>query len=194
MRSLLTCTIWSLALSLLTACPPGRRDGGDALAALDTDGDGDLDADDMDAGEGGILLTLDFLDADGEPDVTEEALVTTDIELQQTFSAWNLAATFGDGDDALTISLRFELEGDLEAGTYAVSSGSAQPGDQSWYGYASEAGGEVVISGVGDGVGSGHFEGEAIIPLLGEFEEATDEVVRITGFAFREASILLADM
>ncbi len=188
--------LFSFLLVTVTGCPP-TRDDDDAegpLADLDKDGDGDLDADDVGPGEAAAAVTLDFVDEDGEPIVSEEGLTTTDIELQQTFSAWNLAATFGEGDDALTISLRFELEGDLATGTYGVSNGNAQPGDGSWYAYSSEAGGDVVITSVGDGVGSGHFEGTAELDVLGEFEQPTGEVVRITGFAFRDVDTLLADM
>lgn len=138
-----------------------------------------------------MAVTFDFVDEEGEPAPIEEALTTTEIRLEQTFAAWNLAAVFGEGDDALTISLRFENEGTLVTGTHSVSSGSAQPGDASWYAYASEAGGDVVISSVGGDVGSGHFEGEAALEVLGEFEQPTGELVRVTGFAFRDAPLIL---
>jgi hypothetical protein len=158
------------------------------------DGDGDLDADDVSAGEGAVYLTLDFFDDDGALAPTDRGLTSTEVRLEQTFAAWNLAATFGSGDDALSISLRFEHEGDLETGTHGVSSGSAQPGDSSWYAYSSEAGGDVNITNVGDNTGSGHFEGPAELDILGESEAPTGEVVRITGFAFRDVDIVVPDM
>ncbi len=189
-----------LLLPLLVACPPGRGGGGDddddasSFGGLDSDGDGDLDADDVSAGEGAIFLTLDFFDEDGDPAPEDQGLTSTDVRLEQTFSAWNLAATFGEGDDALSISLRFELEGELAEGTHSVSSGSAQPGDGSWYAYSSEAGGDVSITNVGDGTGSGHFEGPAEIEVLGDTEAPTGEIVRVTGFGFRSVDIVVPDM
>jgi hypothetical protein len=194
MRTLVTPLLVLLTLLAATGCPPGRGGGDGGASTLDTDGDGDLDADDVQPGEGAIAVTYEFDDENGDPAPTEDALTTTQVRLEQTFAAWNLAATFGEGDDALIISLRFELEGSLEEGTYSVSSASARPGDASWYAYASEAGGDVVISAVGDGVGSGHFEGSAAIEILGEFEEPTGEIVRVTGFAFRDVEQLLADL
>jgi len=183
----------SLGLFVLPGCP-AERGNDSTFGSLDTDGDGDLDEDDVAPGEAAMAVTFDFLDEEGEADTTDEALTTSTIELQQTTVAWNLSAVFREGDDALTISLRFEHEGDLETGTHPVSSGSAQPGDGSWYAYASEAGGSIVISSVGDDVGSGHFEGEAAFDVIGEFEQPTGEQVLVTGFAFRDAPLLLADL
>lgn len=194
---MLRSTLLILTLLSLTACPATRDGGGGEggpLDDLDTDGDGELTAADLATGEGGIVLTLDFVDEDGEADPTEDGLTTTDVRLEQTFSAWNLAATFGGAASPLTINLRFELEGDLAVGTWDVSSGSASPDDDSWYAYGSEAGGQVEITNVGDGTGSGHFSGTAELDVLGEFEEPTGEVVRVTAFAFRDVETLLADM
>ncbi len=130
MRPLHAPLVALLALSLF-GCAPGRSGGdddddADAYGGLDTDGDGDLDPDDVAAGEGAVFLTLDFVDPDGAPAPSDRALTTTDIALQQTFAAWNLHAVFsGAGTDGLTLDLRFELEGDLSTGLWAVSNGSA---------------------------------------------------------------------
>lgn len=186
---------YALAFALLAptliGCPPER--GGDdddddsPFGLLDRDGDGDLDADDVDSGEAAAAITLDFVDEDGEPDVTEEEVTTTDVSLSQTTVAWSLDASFGSGADLIVLSLRMELEGPLVAGSWDVSSASANGGADSWWAYTGDAGGEVVITAVGDGVASGHFEGTAEIDVYGPYEEPTGEIVRVEGFAFRDA-------
>ncbi len=197
--SLLSFALTTLLALALTGCTPGRTGGDDddddsPFGDLDSDGDGDLDADDVEAGEAAVFLTLDFVDEDGAPIPEDQGLTTTDVRLEQTYAAWNLAATFGGDSDGLSVNLRFELEGELETGTWAVSSGSAQPADGSWYAYSNDAGGDVDITGVGDGEGSGHFSGEAELDVLGEAEQPTGEVGRVTGFAFRAVPIVLPDM
>ena len=183
----------ALLVPVLAGCPVERGDDDDAaespFGALDRDGDGDLEADDVDPGEAAALVTLDFVDEDGEPDVTEESVTTSVVALNRTTVAWSLDATFGEGVDALYLSLRFELNGELEVGSWDVSTGSANSGgEMGWWGYSSDAGGQVAITSVGDGIASGHFEGEAEIDVYGPYEEPTGETVRIAGFAFRDVT------
>ena len=148
----------------------------------------------MQSGEAAIYLTLDFVDEDGAPTPEDRGLTTTDVWLEQTSVAWSLGATFGGDSDGLTVSLRFELDAPLETGTWPASNGWAQPADGSWYAYSNEAGGDVNITGVSDGAGSGQFSGQAEFDVLGEFEQATGEVLRISGFAFRAVPVRIADM
>lgn len=77
-------TLLILSLLSLTACPADRSGGGGdggPLADLDADGDGALTADDLIEGEAGMVVTLDFVDEDGEADPTEDGLTTTDVQL-----------------------------------------------------------------------------------------------------------------
>ncbi len=178
-----------LLVPLLAGCPPERGtddddDDDSPFGSLDRDGDGDLDADDVDSGEAAAAFTLDFEDEDGEPDVTEEQVTTTEVSLSQTTVAWSLDATF----EELNLSLRIELDGPLVAGTWPVSSGSANHGED-WWAYTSDAGGDVVISAVGSGIASGHFVGTAEIDVYGPYEEPTGETVVVEGFAFRDAPV-----
>jgi len=63
----------------------------------------------------------------------------------------------------------------------------------SWYAYGNEPGGEVEIVAATVTEGSGFFTGEAVMDVLGEYEQPTGETVTVTAFAFREAPIALAD-
>ena len=192
--SLLLALTAALLVPVLTGCPPERGSDDDdtvdsQFGELDRDGDGDLDADDVDPGQAAASFILDFVDEDGEADVTEEQVTTTTVALNRTTVAWSLDATFGDGADAVNLSLRFELDGELEVGSWDVSTGSANGGGSGgWWGYSDDAGGEVAISSVGDGIASGHFVGEAEIDIYGPYEEPTGETVRIAGFAFRDVT------
>jgi hypothetical protein len=193
--SLRLALIASFLVCTLTGCPPERGDDDDddeesPFGALDRDGDGDLDADDVDAGEAAASFVLDFVDEDGEADVTEEQLTTTTVALSRTTVAWSLDATFGTGADAVNLALRFELNGELEVGSWDVSTGSANGGgEMGWWGYSDDAGGQVAITSVGDYEASGHFIGQAEIDVYGPYEEPTGETVRIDGFAFREVAV-----
>jgi hypothetical protein len=193
MRRSLLLVLTALLSTSLIGCPPARGDDDDdeesPFGPLDRDGDGDLDADDVDAGEAAAFLVLDFVDEDGEDDVSEEQLTTSVVSLNRTTVAWSLDATFGDDIDAVNLSLRFELNGELEVGSWDVSSGSANGGgEMGWWGYSGDAGGQVAITAVGDGVASGHFVGQAEIDIYGPYEEPTGETVTVEGFAFRDVT------
>ncbi|GEM_PF-2461359 len=187
--------------ALLLACPPGRGNSddddaaGDDFGGLDRNGDGSLDADDVDSGAAAGFLSFDF-DADGETgqDPGDQALETTNVTLSPGFEAWNLEAMFpGEGDLTYSLSLRFENLGTITPGIGAgdVTNGSMSPSDQSWYAYGNDPGGQVEITDATETNASGFFSGTATLDVLGQFEEPTGETVVVRGFAFNEAPLLI---
>lgn len=192
-RDLTRLLFLALPLSLLVGCPPGGNGNGNGNAAfggLDRDGDGDLDADDLDAGEAAVYFETDLEIAieDGE-DTVEEGDTSSDVRLIES-SGYSLEASFG-AIGGVTFSLWLGTEV-LAEGTIDVSGANAQGDDNAWYAYAPEIGeATVTLTSVTETTVSGHFEGEIVLEVLGEFEQATGETVTLTGFAFRDAERVL---
>ena len=182
-RILLTLTIALSLGCLLAACETTEEEC--EAGGLDTNGDGKLDAADVDEGDAGIWAS--FVDADGEE--VEIGTWATDANIMYMGDGvYNLQITF-DNDASYVLDLRFDGMSPMETGDHPVAFATLTQDESSFYAYDSDPTGNVVISDTDGEVASGHFEGEILLEAIDQTEQPTGETVEILGFAFNSVPV-----